>query len=50
MVWPQQGWGDSGVVDDNSPTFDPPVLPDDPPTGGGGGGSQGGGEIGRAHV
>lgn len=43
MVWPTQGWGDSGDIDNNPPTFDPPQLPDSPPTGSGGGGGQGGG-------
>ena len=43
MVWPQQGWGDGGAIDNNPPVFDPPVLVDNPPTGSGGGGAQGGG-------
>lgn len=50
MAWPPKGIIQigGGEINDNPPTFDPPVLPDIPPTGSGvgGGSGGGGGEIG----
>jgi hypothetical protein len=45
MAWPPTGIIviGGGVINDNPPVFDPPVLPDIPPTGSGVGGGSGGG-------